>query len=213
MNANVTLTAAERDALNEVRKLLGDNLSNFVLSGLGETNVTNRRIFTAQCVPSHGDEVTYQLEIINDSEQGLHIGRDSLVLAALLDLLWAHQPLDSIILFRESDILEKLEWPHGAESQSLIKRALERYLLTAYCLIDHTLAEDELICGRNANIKRLLIGYEMTSVLRPVKRTGQARFARAQFLPALIHDVISERKYFLGIEFQKLKKIDHSVLP
>lgn len=73
--------------------------------------------------PSHGDEVTYQLEMINDSELGLPIGRDPLVLAALLDLLWERQPLDSTILFREEDILGKLEWPHDAESQRLIKQA------------------------------------------------------------------------------------------
>jgi hypothetical protein len=63
-------------------------------------------------------------------------------------------------------------------------------------------------------VGRLLIGYEMASPLYPLKKRGQPKyasteplFACAQFLPGLIHDVISERKTFLGIDFQKLSEI------
>jgi hypothetical protein len=206
MDPNDDLTQAERNALDEARKLLGDNLTTFLLSGLSEPTIEHRRVFTARSSPSHGPKLTYQLEIINDSPQGLPIGRDPLVLAALLDLLWERQPLDSTILVRHSDIMEKLQWPQEAESQSLINGALERYLLTAYCLIDPTFAEEEPLCGRYNSIRRLLIGYETTSILHPVKRTEQPRLTRVQFWPALRHDVISERKYFLGLEFQGLKE-------
>jgi hypothetical protein len=207
MDIKDDFTDAERSTLNEAFKLLGDNLAHFLFSGLGESGISHRRAFTAQSIPSHGDEVIYQLEMINDSEQGLPLGRDPLVLAALLDLLWERQPLDSTILFRECDILEKLEWPHDAESQRLIKRALERYILTAYCLIDPHVSEEERLSGDYAVIGRLLIGYETTAILRPQNKTGQPRSVKAEFWPALIHDVISGRKYFLGIEFQSLGKI------
>ena len=213
MDTNKELTSTESSILVEVHQLLGNNLADFLLSGLGEPSVSHRRTFTAQSSASDVDGITYQLEMINDSELGLPIGRDPLILAALLDLLWEGQPLNSTILFRESDIIEKLNWSHHLKSQSLIKRALERYVLTAYCLIDPTIAGEEHLSGRYASINRLLIGYEIVSVLRPSERTGQPRFAtrqtgfiRAQFLPALIHDVISDRKTFLGIDFQRLSE-------
>lgn len=213
MDPNDNLTEAERSALDEARKLLGDNLTTFLLSGVGESTIVHRRLFTAQCNLSHGRQLTYQLEMINDSAQGLPIGQDPLVLAALLDLLWERQPLDSTILVRHSDIMEKLRWPQEAESQRLINGALERYLMTAYCLIDPTFAEEEPLCGRFSGIRRLLIGYETTSILHPVKRTEQPRLTRVQFWPALIHDVISKRKYFLGLDFQSLKEVVSTDLP
>ncbi|MGB9180659.1 MAG: hypothetical protein WCB68_15615 [Pyrinomonadaceae bacterium] len=208
------LTESERTTLDEARRLLGHTLSNFLLSGLGETTITHQRIFTAQTMSGQDDEITYHLKMINDSERGLPIGRDPLVLATLLDLLWERQPLDSTILFRESDILEKLGWPRNIEYQKLIRTALERYTLTAYCLVDPTHAEEGSVSGRFVSIGRLLIGYEMSSPLYPLKRRGQlkytaseAMFACAHFLPGLIHDIISERKNFLSIDFQRLQKI------
>ena len=214
MAPNFELSTAEGKVVAEARKLLGHNLADFLLSGLGESAIAHHRMFTVQSIHSHIDEITYRLEMINDSESGLPIGRDPLVLAALLDLLRERQPPDSSILFRESDILDKLEWADNAEFQSLIKRALERYVLTAYCLIDPAVAEEERPLGRYTSIGRVLIGYEMASLQRPSDRAGHLRFAtrqpgyrRAQFLPSLIHDVNSERKYFLGLEFQRLREI------
>ena len=218
MIPNFELSTAEGKAVAGVRQLLGSNLADFLLSGLGESAIVHHRMFTAWSIHSHSDEIAYQLEMINDSEQGVPIGRDPLVLAALLDLLREQQPLDSSILFRESDILDKLQWDNNAEAQSLIRRALERYVLTAYCLIDPTVAEEERPLGRYTSIGRLLIGYEMAALQRPSDRVGHLRFAtrqpgfrRAQFLPALIHDVISERKDFLGIDFQQLREISRMI--
>lgn len=207
MDSSSTLTEAERSTLEEAHRLLGDNLTAFLLSGVGETDVTHRRSFSAQSIPSHGEEITYQLEMINDSAQGLPIGRDPLVLASLLDLLWERQPLDSTILFHESDILEKLQWPQSDESRRLIKLALERYLLTAYCLIDSTTTDEDCLGRRYAGVGRLLIGYESTAILQSRKISKQPRAMRVQFLPALIHDVISERKSFLGVDFQRFRNL------
>jgi len=207
MDTSGNLTEAERSTLEEVHRLLGDNLTAFLLSGLGETDIAHRRTFSAQSITSHGEETTYQLEMINDSIQGLPIERDPLVLASLLDLLWERQPLDSTILFQESDILKKLQWPQSNESGRAIKMALERYLLTAYCLTDPASNEDDCLGGRYAGIGRLLIGYESTTILQSRKISNQPRAMRVQFLPALIHDVISERKSFLGVDFQRFRNL------
>lgn len=214
MITNIELSAAEGKAVAEARTLLGDNLSEFLLSGLGESDISHRRSFTAVGKQRHGNEIIYHFEMINDSELGLPMGRDPIVLATLLDDLWERQPLDSTILFRRSDILEKLKWNDDVESQSLIKQALERYALTAYCLVAPTIPENDSLDRSIVSIGRLLVGYEMASTVYPLKRGWQLEyqpspieFARAHFLPGLIHDVISERKYFLGIDFQGLRTI------
>lgn len=213
MDSNFNLTDTEHSTLETARHLLGDNLSDFLLCGLGETQITHRRAFSAQTISTHVDARAYQFEMVSESKQGLPVGRDPLVLAALLDLLWERQPLDSTILFRQSDLLQKLQWSHVAESQRLIKQALARYALTAYCLIDPMASEDEHPGARYACIGRLLIGYETTATLLSRKQVEQAPSMRVQFLPALIYDVISERKSFLGIEFQRLGKVVGSTLP
>jgi hypothetical protein len=205
MAPNFELSAAESRTITEVRKLLGDNLADFLLFGLGDSAIVHHRVFTTLSIHVHSHEIAYQLEMINNSESGLAVGRDPLVLAALLELLWERQPLESVMLFRESDILDRLQWPHNAESQSIIRGALERYVLTAYCLIDPSVAEEERPLGRYTGIGRVLSGYEVASLERPSDRAGQLRFAtrqpgwkRAQFLQGLIPDVSSDRKYFLG---------------
>lgn len=145
--------------------------------------------------------------MINDSEQGLPKGPDPLVLAVLLSLLWERQPLHSTLLFREADIIERLEWENNAESRNLIRHALERYFLTAYCLIDPTITAEEGFCGRHACMGRLILGLENTAILSSAKRTGQSLSLRVHFFPSLIHDVISQKKFFLGIDFQALQEI------
>lgn len=214
MDFHEPLTRTEHNVFDEIRKLLGDNLAAFLFSGLGENSIVHRRSFTALSKLGHGGEITCHFEIISDHEQGLPIGRDPLVLAALLDILWERQPLDSTILFRHADIMEKLEWVDEAKSHSLIRMALERYSFATYCLLDPTLTEEESPGSHYASVGRLLIGYEMASPLYPLKKRGQPKyatvepfFACARFLPGLIQDVISERKHFLGIEFQGLQEV------
>lgn len=207
MTSNYEFTEVELKTVEEARRLLGSHLSEFLLSGLGETNITHCRAFTASSTSSHSKGISYRFEIINESQQGLPIKRDPLIFAALIELLWERQPLDGKVLFRESAILDKLQWPVIPELQMLVKQAVERYLMTVYYLIDPTVPEEELLYGRYAGFRRLLIGYETTSILLPIKRTVQQRLTRIQFLPEFIYDVISERKYFLGLELQRLRDL------
>jgi phosphodiesterase/alkaline phosphatase D-like protein len=92
MDSNDPLTQAEHNVLDEARKLLGDNLADFLFSGLGESRIVHHRSFTAKSMLGQADEITYHFEMINDSELGLPIGRDPLVLATLLDILLVGAP-------------------------------------------------------------------------------------------------------------------------
>jgi hypothetical protein len=76
MRSNFILTEAEQKVLDTVRQLLGSNLADYLLSGLGETNIAHCRAFIAQSTSRHSANVIYQFDIINESEQGLPMERE-----------------------------------------------------------------------------------------------------------------------------------------
>lgn len=208
MVSNNTLTQAERRTLESAHQLLGNNLAVFLLSGLGENEIIHCRGFTAQSTSSHTEDIVYQFQIINESDQGLPNGNDPLVLAALLDLLWERQPLDRKIMFMERDILEKLQWPLTSKTKMMVKQSIEKYFSTAYYLTNPTIARERRSYSLYVRFQRLLIGCETDAALLPLKRTADRGFLKVQFSPDFIHDVISDSKHFLGIEFQTLLEIN-----
>src|SRR5215213_8963489 len=112
MSTDFSLTDTEWKVVSETRRLLGPNLANYLLSGLGESGNVHCRAFTAVSDSSQPEEVTYQFETRDGSERvGLPSGRDPLMLAALIELLLERQPLNSRISFRDGDVLERLQWP------------------------------------------------------------------------------------------------------
>jgi hypothetical protein len=207
MNPDFKLTETEQKVLTETRHLFGSNLADYLHSGLGEANITHCRAFTAQLTSPQGEDVTYRFEVRNDSARGLPSGREPLVMAVLLNLFRERQPMDDSVTFRPSDVLEKLGWPQTTDTQLLIKQALEKYVSTAYCLVDPTVSEDKRGSGLYAVFMRLLVGYETTSKLLPQKRTDQQRFIKVEFKFALQNATIGQRKHFLGIEFQNLQEM------
>jgi hypothetical protein len=207
MNSDFKLTETELKVLTETRHLFGANLADYLLSGLGEVNMIHCRAFTAQLTTPQGEDITYRFEIRNESTQGLPSGRAPLVMAVLLNLFRERQPMDDAITFRASDVLEKLEWPQTTENQLLIKQAIEKYVSTAYCLVDPTVSEDERSSSLYAVFMRLLVGYETTSKLLPQKRTDMQRFIKVEFKFALQNATMGGRKHFLGIEFQNLQEM------
>jgi hypothetical protein len=135
------------------------------------------------------------------------MGREPLVMAVLLNLFRERQPLDDSIAFRASDVIERLDWPQTTKSQLLIKQAIEKYVSTAFCLVDPTVSEDERSSSLYAVFMRLLVGYETTSKLLPQKRTDSQRFIKVGFTFALQNATMGQRKHFLGIEFQNLREM------
>jgi hypothetical protein len=207
MTSNFKLTETEQKVLTETRHLFGPNLADYLLAGLGEANITHCRAFTAHFTSPQGEDVTYRFEIRNESVQGLPMGREPLVMAVLLNLFRERQPMDDAVTFRVSDILEKLDWPQTIETQQLIKQAVEKYVSTAFCLVDPTVSEDERSSSLYAVFMRLLAGYQTSSKLLPQTRTDSQRFIKAEFKFALQNATMGQRKHFLGIEFQNLREM------
>jgi hypothetical protein len=202
MNSNFKPTETEQKILSEARYLLGNNLADYLLSGLGETNITDCRAFIARSTSHHGQDSTYRFEIINESEEGLPIERDPLVLAVLLDTLREQRKMDDTVTIKVSDILETFRCSQTPASELLIKQAIERYVSTTYCLIDPPVPEGE----SRSRFRRLIIEYETISRPPPVAGTDRQSFIKVTFFPSFIYSIIPWRK-FLGIEFHSLTMV------
>jgi hypothetical protein len=74
MSSNFNPTETEQQVLTETRHLFGSNLADYLLSGLGEANITQCRAFTAQLTSLQGEDISYRFEIHNESAQGLPMG-------------------------------------------------------------------------------------------------------------------------------------------
>jgi hypothetical protein len=197
-------TEAEHDLLDTARRVLGVNLSEFLLSGLGEPHQL-RRLYTARSIRAHGPGLTFRLEAVSDSENGLPGGRDPLVMAALLHLLWTGERGRDNVVFRDEELLERLSWPNTPESRRSIEEAVERYYCTAYL---RTSTEPMGAGGgerRTSQVQKPVPGYETTVELLsgPPKETRKSTVV--QFMPKLLEEVSGAEKYFLGVDFERLR--------
>jgi hypothetical protein len=88
MSSYLTDSDAENRVVETARQMMGANLSDFLLSGLGEPSHPRSRSFTAKGTEGR-EEITYLLKIVSDSTLGLPAGKDPLVMAAVLSLISA----------------------------------------------------------------------------------------------------------------------------
>lgn len=207
MNSNVKLTHTERRVLDKARRLLGDHLASLLLSGLGHADIIHCRAFTAQGSSPSGEDIAYRLEMRNDSAQGLPNGRDPLVLAVLLLMFVEQWRMDDSIRFTMGDVLESLQWSEDSKSRSLITQAIEKYVSTAYCLLDSSVAEEERSGRLHLRLKRLLIDYDTTLESVVVRGRDPRKLIKVQFPSAFVSSLKHTRKHFLGLEFQKLQEL------
>lgn len=204
MNSPYVPTEAEQDLLDFVRRVLGGNLSEFLLSGLGEPHKTRQR-FTARSTKTHKWAPTYQFEVVSDTEGELPGGRDPLVLAALLHLMWTVKAGRSEVAFRDEELLEKLGWQDTKESRRSIETTIERYFSTSYCVTSRELPRAERIEGRYSHVRKLVTGYETTRELRLDAPGVVLKSTVVQFVAGFYEEVAGEEKYFFGIDFEQLE--------
>lgn len=212
MSTPYVATEAEHKLLYTARRVLGVNLSEFLLSGLGEPHQP-RRLYTARSVRAHGPGHTFRLEAVSDSGEGLPDGRDPLVMAALLHLLWTGERGRDEVVFRDEELLERLSWPDTKESRRSIGEAVERYYCTAYLW---TSTEPMGVVGgerRTSQVQKLIPSYETTIELLsgPSKETRKSTVV--QFTPKLIEEVTGPEKYFLGVDFERLELLQQITPP
>jgi hypothetical protein len=204
MNAAYIPTEVEQDLLDTARRVLGGNLFEFLLSGLGEPHYPRRR-FTAASIREHGAGLTFQLEAVAESEKGLPGGRDPVVMAALLHLLWTGGRGRDEVVFREEELLGLLSWPDTRESRLTVEAAVERYFNTGY----HRTSREPLGEGRgemvSSQVQKLITGIDTTLELRegPPKKVRKSTILH--FTTKLVEEVSGAEKYFLGLDFARLR--------
>lgn len=203
MSTSYVPTEAERDLLDTVRRVLGVNLAEFLLSGLGEPHHP-RRLYTARSIRTHGPGLTFQLEAVSDSGGGLPGGRDPLVMAALLHLLWTSERERDEVVFSDEALLERLAWPNTPETRRSISGAVERY----YCAVYLRTSTEPSGAGngerRSSQVQKLVHGYETTVELLSGPPMEVQKSTVVQFAPRLIEAVTGSEKYFLGVNFARL---------
>lgn len=197
-------TEAERDLLDTARRVLGVNLLEFLLSGLGEPHHL-RRLFTARSIRAHGPGLTHRLEAVSETENGLPGGRDPLVMAALLHLLWTGERGRDEVVFRDEMLLERLSWSDTPDSRRSIGEAVERYYSTAYC----RKSTEQMGSGagerRSSHVQKLVPGYETTVEMLSGPPKEVRKSTVVQFTTKLIEEVSGAEKYFLGVDFERLR--------
>lgn len=201
MAAYVT-TEAEQDLLDFVRRVLGNNLAAFLLSGLADASHLSRS-FTVRSTSPHGQITTHRLEIISENGRGVPAGRDPLVMAGLLHLLWIGERGRDEVVFRDEALLERLSWPDTPESRLSISEAVERYYSTAY-LRTSTVPLGAGGERRSSHVQKLVPGYETTVERLNGPPEGVWKSTIVQFTPKLVEEVTGAEKYFLGIDFERL---------
>jgi hypothetical protein len=197
-------TEAEQDLLDFARRVLGGNLTDFLLSGLGEPHRT-RRCYAARGPGTHKWARTYQFEIVSDDEGGLPGGRDPLVLAALLHLMWTGKAGRHEVAFRDEELLEKLDWPESKASRRSVEAAVERYFSTSYCVTSRELPGAERVEGRYSQARKLVTGYEVTSERLPDAPKTMLKSTVVQLAAGFYEEVSGEGKYFFGLDFEQLQ--------
>lgn len=206
MNPPYVPTAAERDLLDTARRVLGANLYEFLLSGLGGPHDRRRR-YTARSIREHGEGLFYQLEAIGESEKGLPGGRDTVVMAALLHLLWISGRGQDEVIFRDEEILATLSWPDTRASRLSVEAAVKRYYCTGY----HRTNRQPLGPGRgemvSSQVQKLVTGYDTTEEREVGTHKGKRKSTILHFSKKLIEEVSGAEKYFLGIDFERLERL------
>jgi hypothetical protein len=199
-------TEAERDLLDTARRVLGDNLYGFLLCGLGGPH-DHRRHYTAKSTRERGSGLVHQLEVVGESEKGLPGGRDPVVMAALLHLLLTGGRGQDEVVFREQELLGILSWPDTRESRMAVETAVGRYYNTAY----HRTSREPLGPGRgervSSQVQKLVTGYDTTLELREGPPKKVLKSTILHFTTKLVEDVMGPEKYFLGIDFERLERL------
>lgn len=206
MSTHYALTEDERELLDSARRVLGGNLFEFLLSGLGEPHHP-RRHFTATSIREHGPGLGYYLEVIGESEKGLPGERDPLVMAALLHLLWTGGRGRDEVIFRDEQLLEILYWPDTRESRLTVEAAVERYYNATYRRTNKELLGPGVGERIASQVQKLVTGYDITQELREGPPKEVRKSTILYFSTKLLEEVTGAEKYFLGIDFERLGQL------
>jgi hypothetical protein len=210
MSSYNTDSDAEYRVIETSRRMMGASLSDFLLSGLGEPSHPGSRSFTAKGTDG-GEEVTYLLKIVSDSDFGLPAGKDPLVMASVLSLISARGGYSDEIALNTSSITEALAWPTSQSSRLTVEQAVERYCSAAYYMAMEVTHEPGLPGGEYPHYSRLLAGYDIEHEELEGLPTVESGSITVKFIPGFLRGISTERKFLFGVDFERLKELRESL--
>jgi hypothetical protein len=110
------------------------------------------------------------------------------------------------VVFRDEELLRILSWPDTRQSRLAIESAVERYYNTAY----HHTSREPLGEGkgeRDSSQEKLITGYDTMLELREGPPKEVRKSTILYFTTKLVEEVSSTGKYFLGIDFERLRTL------
>lgn len=203
MSSYHSASEAEHRVIEQARRVLGANLSSFLLAGLGEPLHLSARDFTAKCTEG-GEEISYRLRIATHSDLGLPAGKDPLVLAAVLSIISAGGGYADEVVLNTSLIIETLGWTASQNSLLTIEQALERYSAAQYYMSQAGTGESDPREEGYSHYRRLLAGYDIDYERPTAPPDTEAMSITVKFLPGFLPGVSTEHKFFFGIDFERL---------
>jgi len=206
MSSSRNYSDAEYRVVETARRMMGANLSDFLLSGLGEPSHPSSRSFKAERTEG-GEEVTYLLKIVSDSDLGLPAGKDPLVMAAVLSLISERNDYGDDLALNTGSMTEALAWPASQTSRLTVEQAVERYCSAAYYMAMGAGHEPVSPGGEYPHYSRLLAGYDIEREESAGLPTVESSSITVKFIPGFLRGISTERKFFLGVDFERLKKI------
>jgi len=133
----MNLSAPEQRLLDFAREQFGEQLSQFLLAGLGEEIVGQRGCFDITYDSSENAVLKRHVEVITyepaDGSSYLPCGRHPLVLITLLHLLLKEDQASSNNLhYEQKDVLRLLGWKDTQKAREEIEEAVKRYFFLTY---------------------------------------------------------------------------------
>jgi len=123
-----TQTEIEQRLIQNVRRVCGAPLGDFLLAGYGADERVERRAYVVRARVGQCPVQRHYIEVRADSETGLPCGREPLVWAATL-LTFFEGPRDSYVVGRHHRrLLETIGMADTAEGRAFVEDVLAKYL-------------------------------------------------------------------------------------
>jgi hypothetical protein len=200
------LSAPELRLVNFACEQFGEQLSQFLLTGLGEEEISQRGRFTITYKCGENSYLERHVEVITykpaDGSSYLPRGRHPLVLIALLHLLMnGTQGSLNTLRYEQEEVLSLLGWKDTRKARREIYDAVERYFKLTY---QWKMNKSELA---SAKLKFFTANETMLSEYTSID-TEDGKSARVVFNEHFIEELL--RRSLFGINWNSVKSLMRS---
>src|ERR1044072_5708323 len=122
-----TRTESEQRLIEEVHRVCGAPLGDFLLAGLGDDGAVRRRAYFVTARAGRQSIGRRYVEVRGDGEDDLPRGREPLVWAVVLCALFEGLRGGYVVGRHHRQVLEELGWANTPGERALVEVALDKY--------------------------------------------------------------------------------------